>query len=114
MTVTDLKDGRIEVEKPRDALLLSLAGVKLVNKWGLEEWRFDGKEWGVFNEFLNTFNPSRLNTILYVPADVAKEMIKLHQGQPHWKDCTSTGIRGVYMRRHNDRWNLLPDIEMEK
>lgn len=129
MTVTYLKDGRIEVKDPHDALLLQLAGIKLVNKWNLEDWRFDGKEWGVFNEYLQTFNRAYLDQTLYVPAEVARLLVtNTSDGGIGWDYLYASMIAEgdilrfeswddeeyIYMRRDNDRWNLLPDIEMEK
>lgn len=128
MTVTYLKDGRIEVDKPYDALLLQLAGIRLVNKWNLEDWRFDGKEWGVFNEYLQTFNRAYLDQTLYVPADVAQVLVyNTPENGFSWDYLFANMIADgdilrfrswddeddVYMRRHNDRWNLLPEIEIE-
>lgn len=133
MTVTYLKDGRIEVKNPHDALLLSLAGVKIEYLWG-KEWIFDvnkntlpdlcDNEGGFVtnNMWIDTHLP------LYVPADVARglvlvlcqilgdlvtwggEDITMATPSEYLKNPTWDNI---YVRRHNDRWNLLPEIEME-
>lgn len=119
MTVTYLKEGRIKVANSHDALLLALAGVELVNEWNLENWRFNGKEWGVFNEYLNTFNPAYLCQTLYVPAEVAKELVWITpSGRAIWDAGENPMIKkiandNVHLIKHNDRWNLLPEIEME-
>lgn len=133
MTVTYLKDGRIEVKDPHDALLLSLAGIPLVNENKLEQWQFNGTRWGVLNKFYDGteyFNDAWMdkNTTLYVPADVARglvlvlcqilgdlvtwggEDITMATPSEYLKNPTWDNI---YVRRHNDRWNLLPEIEME-
>lgn len=120
MTVKSLKDGRIEVKDPHDALLLSLAGITLVNENKLEKWQFNGTRWGVLNKFYDGteyFNDAWMDnsTTLYVPADVARGLV---DEQGNWLEGMDIAVKQtfrnvLFLRYHNDRWNLLPEIEME-
>lgn len=132
MTVTYLKDGRIEVKDAHDALLLQLAGIKLVDASG-QEWIFLEQSWGVL-EYCNNLNHWLCNKkapqeTLYVPADVARLLVtNTSDGGIGWDYLYASMIAEgdilrfeswddeeyIYMRRYNDRWNLLPDIEMER
>ena len=138
MTVTYLKDSRIEVEDPHDALLLRLAGILLYD-WQGKHAFFDAKDeleradeyckinfTAVFPVQKNQYMPERR---LYVPADVARLLVtNTSDGGIGWDYLYASMIADgdilrfeswddeeyIYMRRHNDRWNLLPEIEMEK
>lgn len=134
MTVIYLKDGRIEVKDPHDALLLSLAGIKLETEheynitYVLDDgWiiNIDGVEIGTLIE---------AHMPLHIPADVANNLIKIYsisgkqfvswryfnggsyflrEGLTLYFTDSAAETASVHMRRHNNRWNLLPDIEME-
>lgn len=117
MTVKFLKDGRIEVKDPHDARLLQMAGVYLTESDGSRPRAF---AWDAGD-----------NVPVYVPANVARGLVVLDDdllGGIRWGEdahiisCSHNGlneakwrcVKFIYIRRHNDRWNLLPDIEMEK
>jgi len=130
MTVTYLKDGRIEVKDPRDALLLRLAGIvietfegKIAPIVAADKLKAEssGYNYNIIMEAQFPIMPNQYmpETRLYVPADVAKGLTNKNCTQwllgddiASFEEYHSEDI--VYMRRHNDRWNLLPEIEMEK
>lgn len=134
MTVTYLKDGRIEVKDPHDALLLSLAGIILTD--GRHVYAFARGKWHVDGNIIH----STFGLPLYVRADVARGFVVCISSDSdpedrnlqriYWYNARSDDpvkegdiVRfvtehieryKVSMRLHNDRWNLLPEIEMEK
>lgn len=139
MTVTYLKDGRIKVDKAYDAILLTLAGIRLESykrKWKFPyakiKARLIGEEKKLVCECNFPLSPNHNehtpNKALYVPADVARGLVtNTSDGGVVWdylygiriadgdilKFDTWDDEDSVYMRRHNDRWNLLPEIEIE-
>ena len=131
MTVTYLKDGRIEVKDAHDALLLSLAGIELYSQYEDDEepTRFIFKEHGWYQEDRPLEWGSSMicyqgfPETLYVPADVARGLVWVTpSGRAVWNAGKHERIKylevlrndEVYLIKHNDRWNLLPEIEMEK
>ena len=133
MTVTYLKDGRIEVKDAHDALLLSLAGIDMdYSKGNKVHYCEKSSKWGVVTDslFFKFIDVLRLDCLpLYVPADVARLLVtNTSDGGIGWDYLYASMIAEgdilrfeswddeeyIYMRRHNDRWNLLPEIEKER
>jgi len=116
MTVIYQPDGRIRVDDPHDALLLSLAGVDLFEQHGVQQ-KFLGTEWAdMLSPQPEPVCYPRLP--LYVPAEIAKDLVRKWQYLEFcwWDDeIHETTVNGniIYMKHHNNRWNVLPDIKME-
>lgn len=142
MTAIYLKDGRIAVPLAEDAILLTLAGIRLESYKG--KWAFpyaqikarliEGTRELVFKcnfPLSPNHNEHTPQKTLYVPADVAKGLVDTtnkcwglredHTLAPHAEgkifnpSYYEKGIpRTMYLRRYAGRWNLLPEIEFEK
>jgi hypothetical protein len=109
MTVIYQQDGRIRVDDPHDALLLSLAGVGLIDE-NDSRHVFAKNQW--FSEDHGPLHGYLLDMPLYVPAEVAKELVT---AKACWWDSSIEGLtvkedQMVQLRIHNNRWNVLPDI----
>jgi hypothetical protein len=144
MTVTYLKDGCIQVTNPHDALLLLLAGVNLVNcdntvheppatenLYQLLNTDGSATGWKLGDTVMSIqIDPEykEPNSVLYIPADVARGLVSLNcydvptwnttggieDGSVHQIGSGYDGYDSVFLRRHKDRWNLLPEITMDK
>jgi hypothetical protein len=124
MTVTYQPDGRIRVDNPHDALLLSLAGVELFEDSG-SLWQFyDGKHqdaelfysgWFVFLSPASVGESfANINLPLCVPAEVAKDLVSLYHYGPEWEGVDIKRVEELgdaALIEHNNRWHVLPDIK---
>ena len=134
MTVIYQTDGRIRVDDPHDALLLSLAGVELFDYGNdtYRKWVFSGQSWsvmrmeghlgGIEGDWL-PYRPEFPES-LYVRKAWAKMHVLVFydsiRDTASWNDrrnikscSTYDGSFQFQMRHHNNRWHVLPDIKME-